>query len=121
MNWAMIVSGWIKHAFAHCLSENKWSLDTEFLDIIHWTWGQQVNVFSDLIININTLIQSSMFIKNQKSDQGFIIINGRSRWLCSIDSVQSREPQAMRLQPRDISLYELLVIALFEDLLAESN
>ena len=32
--------------------------------------------------------------------------------------LQSREPQAMRLQPRDISLYELFVIALFEALLA---
>ena len=31
-------------------------LNMEFLDIIHWTRGQQVNGFSDLIIIIKTLI-----------------------------------------------------------------
>ena len=35
-------------------------LNMEFLDIIHWTEAQQVNGFSDLIIIIKTLIQSTV-------------------------------------------------------------
>ena len=43
----------------------------EFIDIYHWTLGQQVNGFSDLIIIIKTLIQSTMsknaFLKLSKT------------------------------------------------------